>query len=282
MVSVPPLVTSCAAAMPHSTDAIAVATTSFLIDCLIKILPIVLKALPGTVRPLLNMLSQPCFCRGDKSISGTLGVTLMTTIFSARKIITMNPSRPQATHVAVRDGRILGAGTLKELAGWGDYTLDETFKDKVIMPGLVEGHSHAMEGTLWKYTYVGFFDRMDPHGKIWTGAKDIDAVIDRLVEADAQIEQDDAPLPAWSLDPIYFNNERVTREDLDRVSTTRPIGIMHASGHILNVNSKALEIAGLLKTGINNPGVPLGKDGLPTGELKGAGCDDPCRHTCRF
>jgi len=193
----------------------------------------------------------------------------MTTIFSARKIITMNPSRPQATHVAVRDGRILGAGTLKELAGWGDYTLDETFKDKVIMPGLVEGHSHAMEGTLWKYTYVGFFDRMDPHGKIWTGAKDIDAVIDRLVEADAQIEQDDAPLPAWSLDPIYFNNERVTREDLDRVSTTRPIGIMHASGHILNVNSKALEIAGLLKTGINNPGVPLGKDGLPTGELKG-------------
>lgn len=193
----------------------------------------------------------------------------MTTIFSARKIITMNPSHPQATHVAVRDGRILGAGTLQELEGWGDYTLDETFRDKVIMPGLVEGHSHAMEGTLWRYTYVGYFDRMDPHGKVWSGAKDIDAVIDRLVEADAQIEQHDAPLPAWSLDPIYFNNQRVSREDLDRVSTTRPIGIMHASGHILNVNSKALELAGLLKTGINNPGVPLGNDGLPTGELKG-------------
>ena len=28
------------------------------------------------------------------------------TIFSARKIITMNPSQPEATHVAVRDGRI--------------------------------------------------------------------------------------------------------------------------------------------------------------------------------
>ncbi|MEP0943562.1 MAG: amidohydrolase [Rhizobiaceae bacterium] len=193
----------------------------------------------------------------------------MTTIFSARKIITMNPSRPEATHVAVRDGRILGSGSLQELEGWGEYTLDETFKDKIIMPGLVEGHSHAMEGTLWKYTYVGFFDRMDPHGKVWAGAKDIEAVIGRLEEADALIEDEDAPLPAWSLDPIYFNNERVTREDLDRVSTTRPIGIMHASGHILNVNSKALELAGLLKTGINNPGVPLGRDGLPTGELKG-------------
>ena len=181
----------------------------------------------------------------------------------------MNPSQPHATHVAVRDGIILGAGSLDELAGWGDYDLDDTFSDKVIMPGLIEGHSHAMEGTLWKYAYVGFFDRMDPHGKVWEGAKDIDAVIKRLIERESTLEDPTAPLPGWSLDPIYFNNERVTREDLDKVSTTRPVGVLHASGHILNVNSKALELAGLLKTGINNPGVPLGKDGLPTGELKG-------------
>ena len=193
----------------------------------------------------------------------------MTTIYQAKKIITMNPSNPQATHVAVRDGKILGAGSLEELEGWGEYTLDDRFKDKIIMPGLVEGHSHAMEGTLWKYTYVGFFDRMDPNGKVWEGAKDIDAVLDRLKEADSQMDDPDKPLPGWSLDPIYFNNERVSREDLDKVSTTRPVGVMHASGHILNVNSKALELAGLLKTGINNPGVPLGNDGLPTGELKG-------------
>ena len=31
-----------------------------------------------------------------------------TIVYSAKKIITMNPSRPEATHVAVRDGRILG------------------------------------------------------------------------------------------------------------------------------------------------------------------------------
>ena len=33
---------------------------------------------------------------------------------------------------------------------------------------------------------------------------------------------------------------------------------MHASGHILNVNSAALESAGLLRTGIDHPGIPLG------------------------
>ncbi len=194
---------------------------------------------------------------------------MTNTIFSAKKIITMNPARPHVTHVAVREGRVLGAGTLEELSGWGDYVLDETFKDKVIMPGLVEGHSHAMEGTLWKYTYVGFFDRMDPHGKVWGGVKGIDAVLARLKESEAKLSDPDAPLPGWSLDPIYFNNERVNRHDLDKVSSTRAIGVMHASGHILNVNSKALELAGLLKTGIDHPGVPLGDDGLPTGELKG-------------
>ena len=57
-----------------------------------------------------------------------------TTIFSARKIITMNPNRPSVTHVAVRDGKILAAGDLSELETWGDYKLDETFADKVLMP----------------------------------------------------------------------------------------------------------------------------------------------------
>ncbi len=72
----------------------------------------------------------------------------MITIHEARKIITQNPARPVATHVAVRDGRILGAGSLSELAGWGEYRLDRTFADKVLMPGFVEGHSHVAEGVL--------------------------------------------------------------------------------------------------------------------------------------
>ncbi len=193
----------------------------------------------------------------------------MTTIYSARKIITMNPVRPVVSHVAVRDGRIVGAGSLEELARWGEHTVDNRFSDKVLMPGLVEGHCHTMEGTFWRYTYCGFFDRVDPDGRTWKGAASIDAVIARLKEAEAGIEDAESPLPGWQLDPIYFDNRRVSRADLDAVSTTRPIGLLHASGHIMNVNSKALELAGLLRPGINHPGVPLGEDGLPTGELFG-------------
>ena len=194
---------------------------------------------------------------------------MTNTIYPARKIITMNPARPHAGHVAVRDGRIVGAGTLDELAGWGAYTLDDRFADKVLMPGLVEGHSHTMEGTLWAYVYCGFFDRMDPEGTVWPGLKSIDEIVERLSEAAGRLEDPGRPLAGWSLDAIYYGNRRVNRHDLDRVSTERPVGVLNASGHILNVNSKALELAGLLKTGLDHPGIPLGEDGLPTGEMKG-------------
>ncbi len=193
----------------------------------------------------------------------------MTTIYSARKIITMNPSQPIASHVAVRDGHILGVGDLADLAKWGDYTLDDRFGDKILMPGLVEGHAHTMEGSLWQKVYCGYFDRMDPDGKVWKGSKTIEAVLERLTEAEAGLADPAVPLSGWQLDPIYLDGSRVTRHDLDRVSTTRPIAVLHASGHIMNVNTKALELSGLLKPGLNHPGIPLGDDGLPTGELKG-------------
>ena len=192
-----------------------------------------------------------------------------TIVYSAKKIITMNPSRPEATHVAVRDGRILGAGSLSELQTWGDVRLDERFKDKVLMPGFVEGHAHVMEGSLWSKVYCGWFDRADPDGKLWSGVKSVDAVVERLRAAEAALEDPAAAVSGWQLDPIYMDNITVTRADLDRVSTTRPVGVLHASGHIMNVNTKALELAGMMKTGHNHPGIPLGADGLPTGELKG-------------
>lgn len=193
----------------------------------------------------------------------------MITIYNARKIITMNPNQPETTHVAVKDGRILGTGVLEDLTGWGEHTRDERFADMFLMPGLVEGHSHTMEGAFWRYVYCGYFDRLDPEGTLWEGAKSIDAVIARLRKGEAELASADEPLAGWSLDPIYFGNQRVSRNDLDQVTQTRPVGVLNASGHILNVNSKALELAGLLRTGINHPGIPLGSDGLPTGELRG-------------
>ena len=56
------------------------------------------------------------------------------TVFVAKKIITMDPTRPTATTVAVRDGRILAVGSLDDVVpclATGEYTVDSWFKDGV-------------------------------------------------------------------------------------------------------------------------------------------------------
>ena len=192
-----------------------------------------------------------------------------TVVYAARRIITLDPARPQARHVAVRDGRVLAVGELDALRAWGPFDLDERFADKVLMPGFVEGHSHVGEGVYWRYVYCGFFDRTDPDGRVWPGAKSIDEVVARMREAHAALADPKAPLFGWGLDPLHFGGRRMTRHDLDAASAERPMGIVHASGHITNANTAALAAAGFMRTDHDHPGIPLGDDRLPTGELRG-------------
>lgn len=190
-----------------------------------------------------------------------------TIVYPARRILTMNPSQPEAHAVAVRDGRILAVGELDTMAGWGAVERDDRFRDKVLMPGLVEGHSHVMTGNLWRYPYVGFYDRTDPNGTQWPGVKSLDAVVQRLQAAERELSDPDQPLFAWGFDPIYFGNTRMTREHLDRVSRDRLILVLHVSGHLANVNSALLEAAGITQdTPID--GIARGADGMPSGELQ--------------
>jgi len=189
-------------------------------------------------------------------------------VFTARRIITMNPSVPYATHVAVRDGRILGYGAADDVAAFGPAELDARFADKVIMPGFVEGHSHAFEGMTWLDPYLGYFDRRGPDGRVWPGLKGIEAVVQRLREAEGALDDPAAPVTAWGFDPIYFGGPRMVRADLDRVSVTRPVVVTHASGHIMNVNGVALHQAGFTQS-TDLDGLVRDADGALTGELLG-------------
>jgi predicted amidohydrolase YtcJ len=190
-----------------------------------------------------------------------------TVIYPARRILTMNPARPFASHVAVRDGRILGVGRIEELEGWGPFELDRRFETKVLMPGFVEGHSHAFEGGVWTYPYLGFFDRRSPDGALSPGLKDIDAVVVRLAEVERSMPTADGPLLAWGFDPIYFGGRRMNAADLDRVSTTRPVLVIHSNFHVLNVNTPVLLKAGIDRS-TNVHGIVKDAGGEPTGELQ--------------
>jgi hypothetical protein len=193
------------------------------------------------------------------------------TVFQARKIITMNPRQPEATHVAVRDGRVLSVGSLERMQEYGAFELDVRFAQHTLMPGLIEGHSHLMAGGLWQFPYVGLHDRTAPDGTVWTGCADFDAVIERLRTLEAAMPADGKALLAWGFDPIFFGNERMTVHHLDRVSTTRPIVILHASQHLMNVNTAALVATGITRDSEIEGIAKFAEGDLagePTGELQ--------------
>ncbi len=189
-----------------------------------------------------------------------------TKIFAARKIVTMDANQPEATHVAVRDGRILAVGAHADVSGWTDAAVDDRFADKVLMPGFVEGHCHLMAGGMWRFLYVGFQDRVDPDGKHWQGVGTIEAVLDRMKTADAELPEDE-PLVAWGFDPIFLMDRRPDKRDFDTVSATRPIAVMHSNFHLMTVNSAALKLANYTAD-LDVDGIARDADGEPNGELQ--------------
>jgi predicted amidohydrolase YtcJ len=189
------------------------------------------------------------------------------TIFQAKKIVTLHEVVPEATHVAVREGRILGAGKLEDLTGWGKYTLDETFKDLVIVPGLIEAHNHVFEGIVAFLPYVGFYDRPAIDGSTLKGITTFDDLITYLKAEDAKLTDPDTPLIAFGFDAIYFwGQDPISKTTLDQVSTTRQVAIWYASEHTLMLNTTALA-ANNITAAATDPGVLKGADGEPTGGL---------------
>ena len=195
-------------------------------------------------------------------------MTAQTRVLVAQRILTMNASVPEATHVAIRDGRILGFGSAEDVAAFGPAEIDDRFAGKVLMPGFVEGHSHLFEGMAWLDPYLGFFDRGGPDGRVHPGLKSIGEVVARLREAERAMPEADAPVTAWGFDPIYFGGRRMVSGDLDEVSRERAVVVTHASGHIMNLNGVAMGMAGFGRE-TDLDGLVRDESGEPTGEVLG-------------
>lgn len=194
-------------------------------------------------------------------------MTEQITIYSAKKIITMSPAQSEGTAVAVKGSKIIAVGSVEELKGWGNTHLDETFKDKILIPGMIEAHSHMLEGVVWMFPYVGYYDRHDPSGKLWKGCKSLEDLIMILKKMDMEMTEPNDPLVAWGFDPLLVGSERLEGFHLDQVSETRPVLVMHASMHLATVN-RALMVKENITQDTTTEGVVMGPDGRPNGELR--------------
>lgn len=187
------------------------------------------------------------------------------TVLKARKILTMDRNRPEATHVAVAGGRVLAVGWADCADAWGECVHDDRYADKVMMPGLIEAHAHVMAGGLWRFAYCGHYARTDPEGANWPGITSCRDVIERLNNVAAKTKPGQ-PVVGWGLDPHHLSDGPLTRHALDQVSEEHPVAVLHSSVHVLSANTAALMGSGLYHT--PQAGVVQGDDGHPTGELQ--------------
>ena len=97
------------------------------------------------------------------------------TVYVAKKIITMDPAWPEATAVAIRDGKILSVGSLDDLKPWLDnypHTIDKTFATKILMPGFIEPHAHPLiGGNRYVTAFIDLLTHPNPYGPAFPGVK---------------------------------------------------------------------------------------------------------------
>ena len=163
------------------------------------------------------------------------------TVFVAKRIITMDPTRPSATTVAVRDGRILAVGSLDDMVPWltvGKYTVDSRFKDKVLMPGLIDPHLHPLLGALqFGATWITPAP-WDVMGEKTPATVGHEAYVKALKAAFAAAPKTDPMFITWGYSRSFHGD--MSRALLDTVSNTYPIFVWHRSTHEAYFNTPML------------------------------------------
>ncbi|MGB1128773.1 MAG: amidohydrolase family protein, partial [Haloferula sp.] len=140
----------------------------------------------------------------------------------------------------------LGITSLDELeqaAGDQPFRVDETFKNHVIVPGMIAQHDHPFLTALTMETEIIAIEDWDlPSGTV-PAARNQEEYHQRLKEAEAGLSDPNEPLITWGFHH-YFHG-KLTRTDLNKLSKTRPIIVWHRSCHEFILNDAALELLGI-------------------------------------
>jgi predicted amidohydrolase YtcJ len=173
---------------------------------------------------------------------------------------TLDPSRPVARAIAIRDGRITYVGGPNDVADHiGRATEVIDLAERMVMPGIHDGHIHPISGgrnlsapglDYEQLTIPEFLDRMAD-----------------IIKA-TQAEEPDTWLVVGEWDAVAMGT-LPTRDDLDGLPTARPILVIALDGHSALANSRALKLAGITAATPDPPDGEIVRDpnGRPTGIL---------------
>lgn len=180
------------------------------------------------------------------------------------QVLTQNPQQPRAEAVAIRGNRIVFVGEAAEAGAWrGPGTRVVDAQQATVLPGFIDSHFHL----LWGAMHLA-------NAQLREAATPA-AVADTL-RAYAAAHPALAGVQGRGL-----RYEVITgREQLDAILPDRPVLVTAYDGHTAWANTRALELAGLLRGGApNGPNGVIVRDahGLATGELREAGAIEPVR-----
>lgn len=168
----------------------------------------------------------------------------MIQVFTARKVITMNPSWPTATAIAVRDGKILEVGSLESLKPWlaqDEFEIIDRFADQVIMPGLIDPHLHPlMAAVLLPMQFITALEWRFPWETVPATAT---PEAYRAALAGYAAGDDDTPFFSWGYHRHWHGD--MSRATLDALFGDRPAVIWQRSFHEVYLNTAMMKHVGI-------------------------------------
>lgn len=205
-------------------------------------------------RLALLLLLQPLLT-GCAAVDNTADLLLTGGV-----VWTGDAAAPFAESVAIRDGRIIAVGTAADLRAYdGAATRTIDLDGRFVTPGFIDDHTHFISGGF----QLGSVDLRSSATPEEFSARI--AAFARTLPVDRWITGGDWDHEMWEGAPLP------RREWFDSVSTQHYVAVSRLDGHMMVVNTRVLELAGITRDTPDPAGGTIVRDdrtGEPTGVLK--------------
>ncbi|MBV7307116.1 amidohydrolase [Acinetobacter sp. CWB-G5] len=199
------------------------------------------------------VMMSGCTTSPSSSVSNTQQQTQNALLVYGGPILTMQGMQPSYVDgMLIQDGKIRYTGTLSEAEKLAPQAKRLNLNNKTVIPGIIDAHSH-LNSVGMQQTVANLYP--PPDGKVVS-------IATLIQEMKAWAKQNPTFVQAtsgWIIGNGYDDAQlqekaHPTATDLDQISTTQPVLILHQSGHLASVNHKALELLGINEKSSNPSG----------------------------
>ena len=186
--------------------------------------------------------------------------------------VALDGTETHAEALAVKDGKFAYVGDEAGVAEWiGDTTEVIDCQGKSVIPALGDAHLHHAQAVL-KYGTCSF-SHIVPNPETDTPDGVVKQIQEKL-KAYAEEHKDAPVIRGFGWDRMWFAGvlqgivRPFTRHDVDAVIPDKPVVLTSFCGHLVLLNTKALEAAGVTKDTDDHHGLIVKEaDGTPSGYI---------------